>query len=146
VPEMLIKQDTLKKIVLEMDPANRIKWIGAQNVTVIIDMAARRAIRTDEFVFGRKQQMELSFEQVSRINIHCEEVGHSCALQLESPSMTPFIVNIFFPTDADRSPLTKFSKKLGRLLRKPVVLKNTDSGDLISEKIIQPLAKQARAL
>ena len=111
-------------------------FTSVQNATLTIDLNSQRATRFEKFLFGKEKHEELKLQQVNRVLIHYEEVGHHCKLILESQSNTPFIVTYDFGGGAEI--LKALGKKIGELLKKPVVFKVTDSGNPISEETIQP--------
>jgi hypothetical protein len=112
-----------------------IMFDSAQNETVTIDLNAQRATRFEKFLSGKEKKQELALEHVSRILIHAEEVGHHCKVMLDSPSNTP--LQIAFDVVFEIESLKALGNKIGSFLRKPVVLKVTDQGNLISEETIQ---------
>jgi len=107
----------------------------AQEVKTTIDLDSQHAVRVEKLKSGKVNHYDLDLNQVRRILIHCEELGHSCRVLLDSPGSPGFEVNsdVFF----DVEPMKAFGKKLGSILKKPVVLKMTDGGNLISEETIQ---------
>jgi hypothetical protein len=107
----------------------------AKEATVTIDSDAQRVVRVERLNSGGTRQYELKLEQVSRILIHGEEAGHSLTLTLESQHNPSIEVNsdVFFNPEA----MIMLGKKLGELIKKPVVFKTTEAGKFISEEIIQ---------
>ena len=105
---------------------------------VTVDLDAQRASRKEKLQSGRIKQAELDLGQISRVLINMEEHGHHHRLYLESHDKDAFQVSIAFATGPYSSEeLIEHGKKIGRLLSKPVVLKHTDIGHLISEVTIQ---------
>jgi len=107
------------------------------SVTVTIDINSRRAIRTEKLFFIRTKKVELDLNQVNRVLIHCEELGHHCRMLLESINSNSLELDNYLPTPDKQEESFILSKKIGSLLRKPVAIKVTDLGNLISEKILQ---------
>ena len=106
-----------------------------QEATVNIDLQSQHAVRDEKLRSGKVNHYDLDLNEVSRILIHGEELGHSLKVLLDSQSGPQFEVNsdVFF----DVEPMKEFGNKLGNLLKKPVVLKMTDQGNILSEEIIQ---------
>jgi len=103
------------------------------NVTVTIDINTQRATRIENFFFITTKKIELNFNQVNRVLIHCEEQGHHCRMLLDSISSEPLEIDFYLPFEEKQKASLLLSKKIGELLRKPVVMKVTDLGNLISE-------------
>jgi len=108
----------------------------AKEATVRIDLDAQQAIRIEKLNSGNIKQYDLKLEQVTQVLIHGEDAGHRLTVTLESQDNPSFNVNsdVFF----DSRPMIELGKKLGVLIKKPVVFKITDSGNPVSEEIIQP--------
>ena len=176
--EMIMKEETPTRIVVERNPASRAKWtehvrnlaipslffflIASSepeaivwrvalivlvivelffvylfvwdwaDVRVTIDLKSQRATRIKIFLFVNISKKELRLEKASQVLIHCEEVGKHCTLLIESSSKLAF--EVAFGTDMDF--MMALGKKIGRLLKKKVVFKHTDMGNIISEYTI----------
>jgi len=113
----------------------RIQRNEAKEATVSIDLEAQQATRIEKLNSGETKQYELRFEQISQILIHGEEAGHRLTVTLESPNNPPLEVNsdVFF----NPAQMLEFGKKLGSLIKKPVMFKVTEAGKPISEETIQ---------
>jgi hypothetical protein len=111
-------------------------WSMAQDVLVIVDLNSQHAVRTEKFRFNRIKQQKLDLEQVSRVLVHCEDVGKHCRLLLESSSAAPLEISIIYAGGCVES-LKELGNKIGRLVKRPVAYKITDQGHLISEETIQ---------
>jgi hypothetical protein len=107
------------------------------DVTVTIDLNSQRATRAEQLFFVRIKKKALKFDQVSRVLIHCEEHGHHCRMLLDSMNSKPLELDFYLPLEEKQKESFILSKKIGSLLRKPVVVKVTDMGNLISEETIQ---------
>jgi hypothetical protein len=107
------------------------------NAMVTIDLVSQRATRIEKFFFRSPKKMELSLNQVKQVLIHCEEQGHHCRMLLESTTSNSLELDFYLPTDEKQEASIILSKKIGGLLGKPVAMKVTDLGNLISEEIIQ---------
>lgn len=107
------------------------------NATVTIDLDSQRATRSEKLFFIRTKHKELDLNQVNRVLIHCEEHGHHCRMLLEAINNNPLEIDFYLPLKDKQEASFLLSKKIGRLLRKPVVLKMTDLGNIISEERIQ---------
>jgi hypothetical protein len=106
------------------------------NVTVIVDMNSQRATRIENFFFIRTKKIELDFNQINRVLIHCEEHGHHCRLLLDSIISKPLVIDFYLPLEEKQKASLLLSKKIGTLLKKPAVMKVTDLGNVISENRI----------
>ena len=106
----------------------------ARETTTIIDLNSQQVIRTEKLTNGKVRQSEIKLDEVNRVLIHCEEVGHSCVMFLDSKIQKPFEVNSSTPFELNQ--LQESGKRLGMLLNKPVILKWTESGKVISEEEI----------
>lgn len=108
----------------------------AKEATVSIDLDSQQAVRVEKLNSGETKQYELKFEQITQILIHGEEAGHRLTVTLESLNNPPLEVNsdVFFVPEQ----MFKFGKKLGSLIKKPVMFKVTETGKPISEESIQP--------
>ncbi|MBI1795323.1 MAG: DUF1772 domain-containing protein [Chloroflexi bacterium] len=113
-----------------MSPRNNV-----HEATVSIDLDTQQATRIEKLNSGKIQKYSLRLEQVSRISIHGEDAGHRLEVTLDSQNSLPLKVNsdVFF----DPEPMKALGNKIGKLLKKPVVLKITDQGKIVSEEIIQ---------
>jgi hypothetical protein len=107
----------------------------AKEATVSIDVDSQKAVRVEKSNSEKIRQFDLNLGQVTRVLIHGDDAGHRLAVTLESQSSPPFNVNsdVFF----DSNPMIELGKKLGALIKKPVVFKITDSGKPVSEETIQ---------
>ena len=107
----------------------------AKEATITIDLDSQRIVRVEKLNSGETRQYELKLEQISRILIHGEEAGHSLKVILESHSNPAFEINsdVFFNTE----PMIQLGKKLGDLIRRPVIFKVTEAGKPVSEETIQ---------
>jgi hypothetical protein len=111
--------------------------------TVTVDLDSQRAIRIEKMQSGKIKEKVLELGQVSRVVVNMEEHGHHHRLYLESPARESFQVSIAFATGSYGSnALIAHGRKIGRFLNKPVVLKHTDLGNIISEDTIQGVAKK----
>ena len=106
------------------------------HVTVTIDMDSQRATRIEKFFFVRMKKIELDFNQINRVLIHCEEQGHHCRLLLDSIDSKPLVIDFYLPLEEKQKASLLLSKKIGALLKKPAVMKVTDLGNVISENRI----------
>ena len=125
-----------------------------RKITVTIDLHSKNATRVEKLVSGQEKKNEIALDQVNRILLHSEEIGHSTKLLLDSQNHPPLeIANsydllmleqgkyIYHPPPADMSEiksLDALGKRIGDFLTKPVVGKLTEQGNLISEEVIQP--------
>ncbi|HXD11341.1 MAG TPA: hypothetical protein VN653_14850 [Anaerolineales bacterium] len=107
------------------------------DVNVVVDFVAQRATRTEKPFLRRPEKKEMDLNQVKRVLIHCEEQGHHCRMLLESMSSDTLELDFYLPTKDKEEAAFILSKKIGSLLRKPVALKVTDMGNLISEELLQ---------
>jgi hypothetical protein len=107
-----------------------------QEVMVTIDLDSQQAVRVEKSISGKTKQNELKLEQVTQVLIHGDDFGHRLAVTLESQNNPSFNINsdVFF----DSKPIIELGKKLGDLIKKPVVFKITDAGKPVSEETIQP--------
>jgi len=107
----------------------------AKEATVSIDVDSQKAVRVEKSNSEKIRQLDVNLGQVTRVLIHGDDAGHRLAVTLESQSSPPFNVNsdVFF----DSNPMIELGKKLGALIKKPVVFKITDSGKPVSEETIQ---------
>ena len=114
-------------------------WLSEKNeadeITVTIDLDSQRAVRVEKSKAGRTTQKELKLEQVTQVLIHGDDAGHRLELTLESKNNPPFEVNsdVFI----DPQLLIDQGRKLGALIKKPVVFKITDGGKPFSEETVQ---------
>ena len=100
--------------------------------TITIDLDSQRALRIEKLKSGKAIQSEIKLNDVSRVLIDCQAIGHSCKLALESQSNAPFEVNSAY--DFEMESVKEIGKKLGRLLNKPVVLKWSEGSKVESEE------------
>jgi hypothetical protein len=107
----------------------------AEEATVTIDLESQRALRVEKLHSGKTTQTELTLEQVTQVLIHGNDAVHTLKVTLESQTGPSFHVNsdVFF----DSNPMLEFGKKLGAFIKKPVVFKVTEAGELISEEAVQ---------
>ena len=107
----------------------------AKEATVSIDLDSQRAVRVEKLNSGKIKQYDLKLEQVTHVLIHGDDLGHRLTVTLESQNNPPFNVNsdVFY----DSNPMIEIGKKLGTLIKKPVVFKITDAGKPVSEETIQ---------
>jgi hypothetical protein len=107
----------------------------AKEATVTIDLNSHRALRVEKSNSGKTTQKELQLEQVTQVLIHGNDAVHTLEVTLESQNGPPFLVtsDVFF----DSQPMLEFGKKLGAFIKKPVVFRVTEGGELISEETIQ---------
>lgn len=108
----------------------------AKESTVSIDLDSQQAVRVEKLNSGKIKQYDLKFEQVTQVLIHGDDLGHRLTVTLESQDNPSFNINsdVFF----DSEPMIELGKKLGNLIKKPVVFKVTDAGKPVSEETIQP--------
>lgn len=125
-----------------------------RKITVTFDLHSRTVTRIEKLVSGKVKKNELKLDQVNRVLMHSEEVGHHTRLLLESQNHPPLEIATNYdlltldqgkyiyepPTEAASviKSLDVLAKKIGELLQKPVVGKLTDQGNLISEEAMQP--------
>jgi len=104
--------------------------VGVEKAAVNIDLQAQQAVRVETLRSGRVQSYELKLDEVSRVLVCREELGHSCKVLLDSQNGSHIEVNsdMFFETE----PMKAFATKLGDFLKKPVVLKMMDQGNINS--------------
>jgi hypothetical protein len=109
---------------------------NVKEATVSIDLDSQQAVRAEKLNSGKIKQYDLKLEQVTRVLIHGDDLGHSLTVTLESKNNPSFNVNsdVFF----DSKPMIELGKKLGDLINKRVVFKITDAGKPVSEETIQP--------
>jgi hypothetical protein len=107
----------------------------AEEATVTIDLESQRALRVEKLHSGKTTQTELNLEQVTQVLIHGNDAVHTLKVTLESQTGPSFHVNsdVFF----DSQPMLELGKKLGAFIKKPVVFKVTEAGELISEEAVQ---------
>jgi hypothetical protein len=125
-----------------------------RKLTITFDLHSRIVTRIERLVSGKVKKNELKLDQVNRVLMHSEEVGHHTRLLLESQNhpLLEIATNydlltldqgkyIYEPSSEDASvikSLDVLGKKIGGLVQKPVVGKLTDQGNLISEEVMQP--------
>lgn len=107
---------------------------SARETTVTVDFLSQRASRMEKPKSGKVRQREINLNEVSRVLIDCQEVGHLCKLILESQNNPPFEVNSAY--DFEMDPLKDLGKKIGGHLNKPVVLKLAEGSRVESEEEI----------
>ena len=112
-----------------------LRRIIAIEANVTIDLQSQRATRIEKFRSGKTKQYEIKLEQVSRVVIHSEELGHGCNLVLDSPNNLPFTVRTGSFVEIES--VIALGRKLGDFLKKPVTVKWTDQGNLMSEETVQ---------
>jgi hypothetical protein len=107
----------------------------AEEARVTIDLESQRAIRVEKLNSGKTTQNELPLEHVTQVLIHGDDAGHRLTVTLESHHDPSFNINsdVFF----DSKPMLELGKKLGALIKKPVVFKITDAGKPVSEETVQ---------
>jgi hypothetical protein len=115
-------------LIVELFVVYLFVWDWA-DVEVTIDLESQRATKIKKFLFVNISKKELRLEKASQVLIHCEEVGKHCTLLIESSSKLAF--EVAFGTDIDL--MKALGGKIGRLLKKKVVFRHTDMGNLISE-------------
>jgi hypothetical protein len=110
--------------------------LNMKEATVSIDRDSQVAVRIEELNSGKVDQTKLDLKEVTRILIHGDDLGHRLTVTLESENHPSFNVNsdVFY----DPRPMVELGKKLGTLIKKPVVFKITDAGKPVSEETIQP--------
>jgi hypothetical protein len=108
----------------------------AKEATVSVDLASQQAVRVEKLNSGKIRQYDLKLEEVTQVLINGDDQGHRLTVTLESQKNASFNINsdVFF----DSKPMIELGKKLGDLIKKPVVFKVTDSGKPVSEETIQP--------
>lgn len=106
----------------------------AHDITVTIDLNAGQGLRVEKLESGKTKQSEIKLEEVSRILIACQAVGHSCKLVLELQGSEPFEVNSAY--DFDVEAMKEIGKKLGGLLNKPVSVRWSEGSKIDSEEEI----------
>jgi hypothetical protein len=132
----------IRGLFLPTQPDTAAKTRNDSNVvleeTRRVDFEAQRATCIKVSRSGETEQTSLDLEDVSRVRIQMEEMGHHFRLYLDTPSSESFEVSIAF-INSSYSPdnLVAHAKKIGKLLNKPVVHQHTDLGNLISEETIQ---------
>ena len=95
----------------------------ARDITVTVDINTGQALRIEKLDSGITRQSEIKLNEVSRLLIDCQGLGHSCTLFLESHGNTPFEVNS--ASDFEVEQIKEIGKKLGGLLDFYIV-QNTD--------------------
>ena len=99
-----------------------------------IDLDAGQGLRVEKLDSGKTKQSEIKLEEVSRVLIACQAVGHSCKLVLESQAGKPFEVNSAY--DFDVESMKEIGKKLGGLLNKSVSVRWSEGSKIDSEEDI----------
>jgi hypothetical protein len=107
----------------------------AKEATVSVDLDSQQAVRVEKLNSGETKQYALKFEHITRILVHGDDAGHRLTVTLESQNTQPLKVNsdVFI----NPSQMIEFGKKLGDLIKKPVLFKVTEAGKPVSEEIIQ---------
>jgi hypothetical protein len=108
----------------------------AGEVVVTFDLDSQQATRVEKSNSGKIKQTEIKLEQVTKVLLHGDDLGHRLTVTLESQNNQPFNVNfdVFF----DSKPMIELGKKIGEFIKKPVVFKITDAGKPVSEETIHP--------
>lgn len=116
---------------------------SVKKVTVTIDVERECATRIEMLKSGEIKQSEVKFEEVTHILIHSEWLMHGVhglTITLESQHNLPFDVNSDWPAGSlptSQGQLLDLGKKLGNLIKKPVVFRETSGGEPVSEESIQ---------
>lgn len=107
----------------------------AKEAMVSIDLDSQRALRVEKSNSGKTTQKELRLEQVTQILIHGDDAVHTLKVTLETQNGPSFSINsdVFY----DSQPMLELARKLGAFIKKPVVFKITEGGELISEETVQ---------
>ena len=76
----------------------------------------------------------MRIEQVTRVLVHADDLGHSITVALETQDGPPF--NVSSDVFLDPGPMIDLGRKIGALIAKPVVFLTTDADMLVSEVVI----------
>ena len=106
------------------------------NVNLLIDANSQRATLIEKFFFIRTRRIRLDFNQINRILIRREEHGQHCSVFLDSTHRTHLLMALNLPDEEKQRASMLLSKKIGILLKKPVVMQVTEMGIVISENRI----------
>jgi hypothetical protein len=123
---------------------------------VTIDVYSNKATRVEKLIIGLEKKQALALDKISHVLIHCETFAqpHHYVLQLDSQSNPAFQVASSFDlqeplSESQTNPsnrkdevieiksLVTLARKIGELLKKPVIRRMLDRGDIISEDTIQ---------
>jgi len=106
--------------------------------TIIVDFGTGVASIIKVLLSGKTEKTSLELKDVSAVRIQMEEHGHHFRLYLDSPNNDAFQVSIAFSMGSYTSTqLNNHGRKIGKILKKPVVRQHTDLGNIISEEILQ---------
>jgi hypothetical protein len=107
-----------------------------KEATVCIDLDSQEAVRIEKCNSGKINHFILNIKEVTQVLIHGDDLGHRLTVTLESYNNPSFSINseVFY----DSKPMIELGKKLGAMIKKPVVFKITDTGKPVSEETIQP--------
>jgi len=106
----------------------------ARDIKVTIDMDTQQGRRVEKLSSGTERVSEVNLNDVVRILIECQAVGHSCKLLLELKNEQLFEVNS--AVDFELGDIKEMGRKLGGLLNKPVILKWLEGSKVDSEEEI----------
>jgi hypothetical protein len=107
-----------------------------KEATVCIDLDSQEAVRIEKCNSGKINHFILNIKEVTQVLIHGDDLGHRLTVTLESYNNPSFSINseVFY----DSKPMIELGKKLGAMIKKPVVFKITDTGKPVSEETLQP--------
>jgi len=106
--------------------------------TIIVDFDVGIASSTKVLPSGETEKTSLDLKDVSAVRVQMEEHGHHFRLYLDSPNNDAFQVSIAFSMGSYTSTqLHNHGRKIGKMLKKPVVRQHTDLGSILSEETLQ---------
>ena len=110
-----------------------------EKAAVNIDLQSHRAVRIEKLRSGQLHYYELKLDEVSRVLVCREELGQSCRVLLDSKDGTHLEVNSgeFAAVES----MNLFANRLGKLLRKPVVLKKDN---WVNARSVEPIQIEAK--
>ena len=113
-----------------------IVYVELVNVTLLIDANSQHATLIEKFFFIRTRTIRLDFNQINRVLIRREESGQHYSVFLDSSSRTHLLMALNLPAEEKQRESMLLSKKIGMLMKKPVVMQVTEVGIVISENRI----------
>jgi hypothetical protein len=105
---------------------------AVQEIMITIDTVSQKAIRAEKSKAGKVRQTNINLNEVSRVLIHNEVRNQSCLLVLELQDNKYFEIDTVATSESNL--LLGSGKQLGELLNKPVILKTTEFGNVLSEQ------------
>lgn len=111
-------------------------YVELVNVTLLLDANSQRATLIEKIFFIRTRRIRLDFNQINRVLIRREERGQHCSVFLDSTNRTYLLMASKLPAEEKQRASMLLSKKIGILLKKPVVMQVTEMGIVISENRI----------